>query len=70
MQVSVETSKTNLLSLFPENLGDLDVHHKLPDSDVADLLHLGDDGPPLYHQPTQEHKQQVSNDITNSFRQL
>ena len=47
MQVSVETSKTNLSSLFPENLGDLGMHHKLLNSDVTDLLHLGDDGPPL-----------------------
>ena len=53
--------------LFPENLGVLDVHHKLPNSDVAHLLHLGDHGAPLYCQSTQEHEQQVGKNITKYF---
>ena len=41
-----------LNSLFPESLCDLGVHHQLLNPDTTDLLHLGDDGPPLYQKPT------------------
>ena len=47
--------KTNL----SESLGVLGVHHKLPNSNVTDLFHLGNDAPALYCQPTKQHKQQV-----------
>ena len=45
------------------------MHYKLPNSDVTDLLHLGDDGSPLHCQSTKQPKQQVQNDIANYFWQ-
>ena len=51
---------TFLFLILPESLGVLGVHNELPNSNSANLAHLGTHGAPLYHQSSKWPNQQVT----------